>query len=235
MSEALSGFSIQRVSTADQVAGLMRERILRGELKPGTSLREVAIAAAIGVSRNTLREGLRILIQEGLVRHTVHRGITVTQLSAESASDIYGVRRLLEVAAIETRHPTPQRLEVLAAAVDRLETAAEQHDWPTLVEADMQFHCALVSFLGSDRLNGFFRNLLSELRVGLVAVDRASSDLHQMSGEHRKFYRLLKAGKRKECARALEAHLAEAERLFKAVIGSEAASKAKRQPGAARS
>ena len=105
MSEALSGLSIQRVSTADQVAGLMRERILRGELKPGASLREVVIAAAIGVSRNTLREGLRILIQEGLVRHTVHRGITVTQLSSESASDIYGIRRLLEVAAIETSQP----------------------------------------------------------------------------------------------------------------------------------
>ena len=53
-----------------------------------------------------------------------------------------------------------------------------------------------------------------------------------MSGEHRKFYRLLKAGKRKECARALEAHLAHAEQLFKAVIDSEAAAKAKRPPGA---
>ena len=74
MSDTLSGLSIRRVSTADQVASLMRQRILRGEFKPGTSLREVVIAAAIGVSRNTLREALRILVQEGLVRHSVHRG-----------------------------------------------------------------------------------------------------------------------------------------------------------------
>ena len=46
-----------------------------------------------------------------------------------------------------------------------------------------------------------------------------------MSGEHRKFYRLLKAGKRKECGRALEAHLKEAERLFKAVMTSDGAPK----------
>ena len=177
MSDALSGLSIHRVSTADQVASLMRERILRGELKPGTSLREVAIAATIGVSRNTLREALRILIQEGLVRHTVHRGITVTQLSAESASDIYRVRRLLEAAAVERSRPSRPRLDVLAAAVDRLEKAAAEHDWPTLVEADMEFHCALVSLLGSERLDAFFRNMLAELRMGLVAVDRASSDL----------------------------------------------------------
>lgn len=230
MSDALSGLSIQRVSTADQVASLMRERILRGELKPGTSLREVVIAAAIGVSRNTLREALRILIQEGLVRHTVHRGITVTQLRPESASDIYRVRRLLEAAAVETTRPTRERLAVLATAVERLEHAAQQRDWPALVEADMQFHCALVSLLGSDRLDGFFRNLLSELRVGLVAVDRASSDLKRMSGEHRKFYRLLKAGKRKECARALVAHLEEAERLFKAVMVADGAAKAGELP-----
>jgi DNA-binding GntR family transcriptional regulator len=226
MSEALSGLSIQRVSTADQVAALMRERILRGELKPGTSLREVVIAAAIGVSRNTLREALRILIQEGLVRHTVHRGITVTQLSPESVSDIYRVRQLLETSAVETSRPTRVRLETLAAAVEQLETAAKEHDWPTLVEADMQFHCALVSLFGSERLDGFFRNLLSELRVGLVAVDRASSDLQKMSSEHRKLYRLLVAGKRKECARALAAHLEEAERRFKAVITADGAAKA---------
>lgn len=226
MSAALSGLSIQRVSTANQVASLMRERILHGELKPGTSLREVMIAAAIGVSRNTLREGLRILIQEGLVRHTVHRGITVTQLSPESVSEIYRVRRLLEVAAVETSRPTKERLDVLATAVERLETAAEERDWPALVEADMQFHCAIVGLLGSERLDGFFRNLVSELRIGLVAVDRASSDLRRMSGEHRKFYRLRKAGKRKECARALEAHLVEAERLFKAVMAADRALKA---------
>jgi DNA-binding GntR family transcriptional regulator len=227
MSDTLSRLSIQRVSTADQVASLMRERILRGEFKPGTSLREVVIAAAIGVSRNTLREALRILVQEGLVRHSVHRGITVTLPSAESVADIYRVRRLLEVGAVEKGKPTSERLDVLASAVERLEAASEKKDWPALVEADMQFHCAIISLLASERLDGFFRNLVSELRIGLVAVDRESGDLQRMAGEHRKFYQLLKAGKRKECGRVLESHLQEAERLFHAVMGSDGSPKAK--------
>src|SRR5262249_43322057 len=91
-----AGLAIQKTSTADQVAGLLRERILRGELRPGTPLREVLLAGSIGVSRNTLREALRILIQEGLVLHTVHRGITVMELSREAVADIYRVRRILE-------------------------------------------------------------------------------------------------------------------------------------------
>jgi DNA-binding GntR family transcriptional regulator len=157
------------------------------------------------------------------VRHTVHRGITVTQLSPESAADIYRIRRLLEVSAVETGRLGPQALESLDAAVERLEKAAEEQDWPALVEADMRFHQSLVRLLGSERLEVFFWNLLSELRLGLVAVDRASSDVRRMSGEHRKFYRLLKAGKRKECARLLKAHLEDSEAMLRAVVGSESA------------
>lgn len=221
LNDSLSGFSIRRVSTAEQVASLVRDRILRGEIKPGTSLREVVMAAAIGVSRNTLREALRILIQEGLVRHTVHRGITVTELSPESVGDIYRIRRLLELSAVETGSLTQKGLDSLRAAVDRLQDAAEAKDWPALVEADMRFHQSLVSLLESERLGGFFWNLLSELRLGLVAVDRASPDVRRMSGEHRKFYRLLKAGKRKECARLLKYHLDESERVLRAVVAPE--------------
>src|SRR5262245_33099908 len=218
MSDALSGISIKRVSTADQVASLVRERILRGEIKPGTALREVVLAVTIGVSRNTLREALRILLQEGLVRHTVHRGITVTQPSPESVSDIYRVRMLLEVMAVERSRPSKGDLERLGEAVTRLEKAAEERDWPGLVEADMRFHRLLVGLLGSERLETFASNVLAELRLALVAVDRASSDVRRLSGEHRKFYRLLAAGKRKECARLLSAHLTEAERLVRAVV-----------------
>jgi DNA-binding GntR family transcriptional regulator len=221
MSEALSGLSIRRVSTAEQVASLVRDRILRGEIKPGTSLREVVMAEAIGVSRNTLREALRILIQEGLVRHTVHRGITVTELSLESIGDIYRLRRVLEVSAAETGRLSDSGLDAIAAAVERLQRAAEEKDWAAVVEADMRFHGALVSLLGSERLDTFFWNVLSELRLGLVALDRASGDARRMSGEHRKFFRLLKAGKRKECARALRKHLEVAERLVRDVVSSE--------------
>jgi DNA-binding GntR family transcriptional regulator len=224
MSEALSGFSIRRVSTAEQVASLVRDRILRGEIKPGTSLREVVMAEAIGVSRNTLREALRILIQEGLVRHTVHRGITVTELSLGSIEDIYRLRRILEVSAAENGRLSESGLDALAGTVERLQKAAEEKDWAAVVEADMRFHGTLVSLLGSERLDSFFWNVLSELRLGLVALDRASGDARRMSGEHRKFFRLLKAGKRKDCARALRKHLEEAERLVRDVVSADAAS-----------
>ena len=47
---------INRVSVADQVATLLRQRILEGEFRPGTQLQELPLASSLGVSRNTMRE-----------------------------------------------------------------------------------------------------------------------------------------------------------------------------------
>jgi DNA-binding GntR family transcriptional regulator len=232
MNDALSGFNIKRVSTADQVATLLRERILCGDFKPGTPLREAALASLIGVSRNSLREALRILIQEGLVRHTVHRGISVTQLDPDDIGEIYRLRRLLEGLAVESAQPDEEELAGLADAADQLEQAAQAHDWPKLVELDIRFHRLLVGLLGSERLDAFYSNLVSELRLGLVMLDRASPDFIQMSSEHRKFVKLLAAGRHKDCARALDAHLAETERRVREIVTPSVP--AVRAPGAER-
>ena len=216
-----AGLTIQKTSTADQVAGLLRERLLRGELRPGTPLREVLLAGSIGVSRNTLREALRILIQEGLVLHTVHRGITVMQLSREAVADIYRLRRMLEVMAVDQGQLGKASIARLYEAVDRLETAAKAQDWPAVFQSDMLFHRRLVALLGSERLETFYGNLLGELRLVLVEVDRTSRDVRRSRAEHRRVADLLAGGKRRECALLLTEHLNEAERLVSGVVPGE--------------
>ena len=53
--------------------------ILRGEIEQGQPLREVSLAASIGVSRNTMREAIRVLAREGIVTHEMHHGAMVTR------------------------------------------------------------------------------------------------------------------------------------------------------------
>ena len=91
---------IHRTSVADQVAGILRQRVLNGELRPGTSLQEIPLAESLGVSRNTMREAMRILSLEGLLKRSIHRGIAVAQLSLQDVQEIYHVRRVLEISAI---------------------------------------------------------------------------------------------------------------------------------------
>src|SRR5207248_10971018 len=97
---------IDRVSVADQVASILRQRILNGELRPGTPLQEIPLAASLGVSRNTMREAVRILCLEGLLVRSAHRGVAVERLSARDVREIYDLRRMFEMSAVlSPRYP----------------------------------------------------------------------------------------------------------------------------------
>ena len=98
---------IDRTSTADQLASIVRARILNGTLAPGTPIREVTLAESLGVSRNTVREGVRLLLGEGLLEHRPHKGVAVATVDATDIVEIYGARRLLELKAVRGAPRTP--------------------------------------------------------------------------------------------------------------------------------
>src|SRR2546430_13823742 len=110
---------IRRVSVADQVASILRQRILKGELRPGMPLQEVPLAASLGVSRNTMREATRILSLEGLLKRSIHRGVAVSQLSLKDVEEIYHLRRMLEIPAVLTANTNkPGELAELKKSFD---------------------------------------------------------------------------------------------------------------------
>src|SRR5258705_319162 len=76
-SASMERLQIHRTSVADQVAGILRQRVLNGELRPGTPLQEIPLAGSLGVSRNTMREAMRILSLEGLLKRSIHEDIAV--------------------------------------------------------------------------------------------------------------------------------------------------------------
>src|SRR6266566_4908415 len=82
MSQTVDGAAVTTAGRPALVADILRERIVEGELPPGTPLRDVALSAELGVSRNTLREALLALHEEGLVVQQLHKGTTVRTLSA---------------------------------------------------------------------------------------------------------------------------------------------------------
>ena len=203
---------IHRTSVADQVAGILRQRVLNGELRPGTSLQEIPLAESLGVSRNTMREAMRILSLEGLLKRSIHRGIAVAQLSLRDVQEIYHVRRVLEISAIHAaKAPTPELLRELLVALEKYEEAVEARDWVSAVTHDLHFHSLLIRFLGNRRLESFYQKTIAELRVGMVLVDQRHDHPGILIPVHRKLYQLLTAGKLKECAKILVQHLDDSE------------------------
>ncbi|MGA7289191.1 MAG: GntR family transcriptional regulator [Terriglobales bacterium] len=206
------------------MATLLRQRILDGELRPGTQLQEVPLASSLGVSRNTMREAIRVLSLEGLLRRSLHRGASVSQLSLRDVHEMYQLRRMIELPAVlAARDSDPDLLQELRGAVEQYELAVRDRSWSRAVSHDLHFHSLLVRFHGNKRLNLFYKNILGELRVGMVLVDRSHDNPGALIPVHRKMYQLLISGKLKQCAALLGQHLDDSESRLTQVMHADAA------------
>jgi DNA-binding GntR family transcriptional regulator len=205
-SEALDSLEIKRSSAVDQVADAVGEMILAGKLAPGTPLREVELAASVGISRNTVRDAFRVLARQGLVTHTMNRGAVVARLTERDVSDLFTVRRVIEMQAIDScSTASAEQLRELRAALRQLRLAAEEREWTGIAEADCRFHQCLVGFLGSPRLDHFFDTIQGELRLCLSIVDRDNDEAVDLVAEHEELYALI-AGNESERCKAMLAH-----------------------------
>jgi DNA-binding GntR family transcriptional regulator len=146
------------------VADVIRERIIEGELRGGEALRESSIAVGLQVSRNSVREGFRLLARQGLVVHEQHRGVRVRRLTTADVADIYRVRRTVELLGLASVDPADLRRILL-----RARTAADAGDWQSVSTADLRFHQQIVAASGSPRLDAMFVDLLAELRLAFAA------------------------------------------------------------------
>ena len=109
-----------------EVAELLRQRIFRRELEPGSWIDELRIAEEYGISRTPLREALKVLAAEGLVTMKVRRGAYVTEVSAIDLADVYHLLSLLEsdAAGVVATKATDAQMAELKALHAELEAAA---------------------------------------------------------------------------------------------------------------
>lgn len=213
---------MERTSTSDQAACIVRERILRGELARGATIHELALANSLGISRNTMREAVRVLVREGLVRHNLHRGLTVSVLTETDIADIFRARVMLETSAVEgARTATRAELLSLQNAVDAVDVAVASGDGAEVVQADLNVHRRIVALLRSQRLNQHLEALIAELRLGLLTLDHDRKSLDDLRAKHQQMLTFLTSGRYREAANALKAHLAESERHLRAAASGQ--------------
>lgn len=158
------------VSQTDVVVQGIRQMIIEGRLRPGARLPvEKDLAAALGVSRNPLREGVRALSVMGVLETRQGDGTYVTKLDSSmllapigfvvdlhdgtGTTNLHSVRRILETeaAALAARQVGPGELEA-AAELLRANEAELAHDEPnheTVIENDIAFHRIIAEASGN--------------------------------------------------------------------------------------
>lgn len=95
-----AGLRFQPLSTVDRIAEELRRSLFEGEVAPGTPLREVALAEALGVSRPTVREALGVLVAEGLADRVPNKGTQVRRLDPEQVHDVCRARQVVETSGV---------------------------------------------------------------------------------------------------------------------------------------
>jgi len=216
--KGLTKMSVQRVSTAEHVRDHITTLILNGDLKPGTPLRENAIATTLGVSRNTVREAVLLLGQSRLIRHEMHHGSIVAEPTKDALINLYDARRGLEVGAVSL----PADAEITAgikSALDDLERAAEGGDDREIVAKDLAFHAATVRSFRSERIDAFYAQLAVELSFFLNALAASRLDYAEdetFLDEHRRIYEAIATEDRVGAARFVQEHIDETIRRLRA-------------------
>ncbi|MFN7167383.1 MAG: GntR family transcriptional regulator [Pannonibacter sp.] len=150
---------------AEMVASRIRERVISGELTPGSHLSEVTLSEELQVSRNTLREVFRLLTKEGLLRHEANKGVFVITPNMSTIIDIYRVRRHIECPALARAHPLHPSVARMRAAVEAALRHREAGEWLSVGSADIAFHAAIVELADSPRLSAFYSQISLELRL----------------------------------------------------------------------
>ena len=156
-----------------QIADAIRNAILTEDFKPGDRLIERELCALTGVSRTSLREGLRELESEGLITNQPNRGLVVTTLSYEDAEHIYEVLGrligLLGKKAAELR--TIGDLLAFRGHIKSLEQAIDAGDHDTVVTLNAELYTRLIGVVANPVLSTSvvqLQNRLAQFRTALV-------------------------------------------------------------------
>lgn len=199
-------------SSASKVAGEIRWRIVSGALHPGQRLTEEHLRKEIGVSRSTLREGFRTLVQERLVIHHLSRGFFVRELTREDLVDIYCVRKVVECNAVKQIHTLRiHQLQMLSSAVVNGEEAVKNESWQEAARASLEFHQTVVDLAGSPRLSELNTRTLVEFRLSYVFMEDPLAFHVPFIARHAGIGQLIQRGQRGSAANALEEYLVDSE------------------------
>nr|WP_306264882.1 GntR family transcriptional regulator [Pararhizobium sp. IMCC3301] len=199
----------RRVPVTVQVHALLRQRILRLQLKPGEALSEKELSVQLGVSRTPVREAFIRLSEEGLVDIFPQRGTLVSPIRMEEIKEAQFLRDILETAIVRraARDIDEASLLQIEANLQRQEISLQQKDYIEFMELDEEFHrllCQSVSLPRAWRVIHAVKGQLDRVRfMGLPQPGHA--DL--MVRQHGAIFNAIRAGDAELAETEMRTHL----------------------------
>ncbi len=181
----MSALSLAPRALYEEVAELLRQRIFKRELEPGSWIDELKLAEEYGISRTPLREALKVLAAEGLVTMKVRRGAYVTEVSEQDLTEVYALLSLLEsdAAGVVASRASAGELAELQAIHRDLESAVGDRD--RFFAINEQFHMRLLEIAGNRWRNQMVADLRKVMKLNRHHSLFKSGRIEESLAEHR--------------------------------------------------
>lgn len=196
----------------EQVADRIVNAIGRGVLQPDERLIESELASELAVSRIPVRDALRTLVTQGVVRAEPNRGVRVVRFDEAKIDEVKSARIALEQLAARlvmdrVRHD-PGVMDSMTDALTAMRSCAESRDIPGLNRADIMFHDALYHASGSDTLVALWRTIARQVEIIFASEIACMPDPEMLTRDHLEFCNAIRNADEQELDRAVERHIA---------------------------
>ena len=195
----------------DRLADHLVLMIAQGQLRPGQRIFEKEICELQGVSRIPVREALRLLQAQGVVRTEPNRGTYVTEFTSDEMLEMLGLRLAVERIALRRilARGTPRAhiKNEFTEVMEDMRRAATLRDRLAFCQADLAFHHRIVDLAASPVLTPTWRLLSRGVLVFLMQEGDTFLDLDALIGCHEHLLALLLAGNQEELDKEIETHI----------------------------
>lgn len=193
----------------ERVASTLRERIFDGTLPPGGFLDEAALSENLKISRTPLREALKVLAAEGLVRHEPRRGCFVNEVTEQDLDEIFPIIALLEgrCAFEAARKASEADLATLEALHRQLQRHARTRAIVSYYQTNFAIHEAIIALADNRWLAQAIAGLRKILKLARLQQLHAPGRLDQSLNEHMAVFAALKARDADGAEAAMKTHL----------------------------
>lgn len=202
--------ALTRSTLKDSTEALIRRALLSGAMRPGEIYSANSLAARLGVSNSPTREAMMSLVNKGLLELVRNRGFRVVELTDRDKQEVYDLRRLIEVEAVRRvaeQGVDPDQAALLRTLSERTVTASGGQDVLEYLEADQQFHTALVGMLQNTRWTAIVENLRDQSRINGSYHLQERGRLERSALEHRDIAEAVVAGEPARAAELMIRHL----------------------------
>jgi DNA-binding GntR family transcriptional regulator len=188
----------------------LRDALLKGQIEMGARINEVEIASAWGVSRTPIRDAIRRLEAEGLLRATPRRGAVVPVVSLGDIDELYEMREILEGraarrAALRATRDDDDRLNAL---IRQFGSAVKAGDLDAVLDIDLRIHAGIAETSGAVQIQKAIEGVAQQIHVvrarGLLLRGRAAKSFREMA----KLVASIRARDAARAERAMHEHIA---------------------------